>query len=612
MKRKLLMSAFALAMGAFTFAQEAVFNWVSPVFPTTVNRKTRSQIYDLERNAKNEIFVFGHFGSLNSATLSQTFLGRTFTGAAYGGTSSNRNLLLSKVNAKGELLWAVHSDGGDVDTGASAVIPTRDGGAFLALKVRHADKNADGSNKLLEMVDQQGTKTTLTWDFPENEAGDGAYHTIYQGALVKLSATGEVEKLERIAVDFSAQAAAGHYDYGTPDAFYFYGGAEDSMGNVYIAGNVRKPMTIDGTVITPHNTTTWDGDSQKGAGCSFVVKLDEDGNYVKHLLSTGVAENDGIRALKIREDRLYIAGFVQGKAKDQGSFESFGLGTETFTPNAFKSAFAARLTTDLAVDWMKFYPFANTQSKKAWKIDDLAVSDAAIYICGAISGSVVRAEGATEDPVIASSTKWQNGYVLKCSTATGEIEQGYTETHTHIGNTSSVICGKDNVYTFNYKFGKDLCLNVLSKDLTFSQSYALSKNGGFQTSYDIVGIGDTIMVSGVVKKSPEFYKTTTTFSETPQAYTAFVGAWTFPGKAFSVIHQDGGTGVEAVDDAMIRMTTVHNVLKVNTATATQIEVYSLTGECVAQQFTSQAEFRLPQGVYLVCVNGKTYKALVRR
>lgn len=612
MKKKLLMSWLIVWVSVVSFAQEAQFEWMSPVFPTKVNRKTRSQVYNIERNAKNEVFTFGHFGSLTAETLKQTFLGREFTGAPYTGTSSNRNMLVTKLSAKGDLLWAVNSNGGDVDPGASVMIPTRDGGAFLALKVRHADKNADGSNIILQVVDNDAAVSTLKWEFPIAQAGDGAYHTVYQVALLKLSAEGKVEKLERVPVDFSAQAAATHYDYGTTDGFYFYGGCEDSTGHLYLAGNLRKPMTFGTTVITPHNTADWNGDSQKDSGSSFIVKLDADGNYVKHFSSQGKATYDNVSAMTIKDDHLFIAGLIKGVAKDDTTFETVQMGNVVITPNEFQSAYAAQLDTDLTVNWCAFYPFANTQSKKGWKIDEIAVNDEALYLCGAITGASA-AQDEADAALIASTGRYQNGYVLKCNVATGAIEKGHTESDAFIGNTSAVLCGKDKVFTFSYKFGGNLYLDVLSKDLVKEESFDLSKNGGMQTSWDMAGVGDTLIVSGVVKAQPEFLNTTVTFAQKPSAYTGFVGAWTLPGKAFSVIEQGGATAVESLAANEVHFSQEGAILSISSTVDATISIYNLTGERVAsrQMEAGETQFSLARGLFLVRVNARTYKVAIR-
>ena len=183
MRKNLLL--ISLLVATAISATDVNLNWYSSLVSPA--GKPQTQIFDIQINGSGDAFVLGHSGSIN-ATDESTFLGETFTGADYGtGTSFNKNLLFTKVNLQGNLIWAVRSTDGDYSN--AAFCATADGGAVLALKFRLTNKNqlTDTVIPYLTLVDATGESHSLKTKF----TGSNFNHLV----LVNITPNGKITKM---------------------------------------------------------------------------------------------------------------------------------------------------------------------------------------------------------------------------------------------------------------------------------------------------------------------------------------------------------------------------------------------------------------------------------
>lgn len=342
----------SILCGLTAYANDIDFQWAK-----TFVSPMGTSAHSLAKSADDKVFSFAGFGSSGAAdslSYGETLIGH---GAPYDGSSSsgNSNIVFQKLEKNGDLVWSVYSCWGGASLSDCAYTPTADGGAFLALKFYHTNYDAAKNGKLLSLVDASGKTTDVIWEYPG--------YWVYQGILVKISTEGNVEWTKLINVDYSPVpgTTSSTYKNYTPQGFYFYGAAEDNEGNLYIAGNYRKEMTFvkkggEKVILTPHNTEGWTGDPQSSVGDLFLVKLDEAGNYLGHVTTTGVAARESINDITYADGKIYFLGMVKGASTEDSEIK---LGNTTIQPTKFDDILVGAVNTDMTVAWVKhFQPLA--------------------------------------------------------------------------------------------------------------------------------------------------------------------------------------------------------------------------------------------------------------
>lgn len=620
---KLVITLFLLLITMYSNAQK--FAWADRL--VTTGKKAQSIMNNLQANDAGDVFILQKFGTVTDKGDDvfcdhTTFMGKKFYGAKYGksgGNSYNGNLLITKSNTAGELIWAVHTDAGDIYTSASVMIPTADGGCFLALKARNSDKNAYLDSLLIRTVSNNGDKDSIKWvaEFNDNE-----YHSVYQPVFVKVSGSGIVTMLKKADVDYSAMPNATYYSYGTPNGFDFYGGDQDSDGNVYVGGRIRKAMNFGGGQrITPHNTTEWNGGPQQPCGNLFVLKMDENGNYIKHFTSdpTNAITFDNVKHIKIESDALYVVGNVRGKGGNK-----FNIGTFEMIPNDFQSAYAMKLNKELnTVAWAEYYPFVKVHNRKDWKLLNMTMDKDEFYIVGGNTGGIAHADK-PEVALAQSGSNWLNGFLLKCSKTDGKIVNTTFEQGTYIGQAFAAITAPDSVYLYGYDWGNAatydkwyIYLRAFSKtDLTPGKRYSLMNQYGMPTAWGAVAVGDRLITINRMGKNKPFTFHGTETSFTAPLWSGVVAAWDFPGYDFN---KNVATDMAPIDIQPSNIIVLTNGLRLTIKNAPKNEVvyvYNMTGQCIASSISSDKTtpiiIDIPQvGVYIIRTKETAQKVIVQ-
>lgn len=592
--KKTLFVVTILLAGLNVGAQNFTYSWHQAL----KSEKQTTTLQSVKLNDAGDLFTLGNFVSKQQDTINRKadFFGLTFIGTAVGGTSSNRNLILTKSSVSGKFKWAVSSVMGDVDAAYSVMIPTADGGVFLALKARHTNKDEHNNGILLSLKGADNTEVNVAWEYPGN--------WIYQGVLAKIDGTGKVEWMKKVAVDHSPMPnASNHYSNYTPDGFYFYDATADAEGNIYIAGNVRKTITFEGNhTIEAHNVDTWDGDSQKSVGNAFIVKLNTQGNYLSHFVSGGSSVYDNFTSIEYQDGNLYAAGLIKGNNA------TVSFGNKTITPPETNSLHISKITpADWSVLWAQCFPGVNINSGNIIQLKSMTTDKHSCFLTGGLNGGLKISGTDTITSHVADGKKRLNGFAIKCNVSDGVCTKGAVRSSKAIGVASKTILSADSVFIYGYDWSSadyNIYLDAYNRDLTPSTQYKLSKKGGSATTWDALAVKDTIVIlsrgSGAIALSG--------LTEEIQAngFTGIVSSFVFPKRNF---YSDGiVTSVESparTDDAAsayFNPFTCEIVINLNAPQ--QMHLYDLSGKAVYSRMLDKGENRihaamLNKGVYIV-------------
>lgn len=535
-KKILSLVLFFMGVSLALSAQEqaVTFNWYSAaIAEANASNKAQTTVYGTKVDEAGYVYTFVSMGSDadtvggSSATLGH-FLGEDMNGAPYSssGTSYNNNIMLVKHDFSGNVVWKVYSNNGDVSLSSSDFTPTSDGGAFLALKTRHASGNSYGNNILLQIVGNDGEETTLTFEFPESE-----YHNIYQPVFVKIDGSGNVTSAVSASMDYSpVDNPASSCTWGTSDGFYLYGAAQDADGNFFVTGNLRRTMTVGTNQILAHNVDDWDGGSDF-AGSAFVLKLNGDLTYNSSIVTGGSSVGETAKIMKYNDGKLYIAGYLKGNNT------AITLGTSSVTPDDKYSFWTARVNpSDLSVDYISLVQGASVNNKNFMQLNALEFSpdNSNFFVAGGVQGGF----NIGEDVLSAQGTMYA-GYVFRCNAATGVADKGFVKQNSGISNNFGLVVNADSVFTYGYNWGespKPLYFDSFNHNLVNSNSFALATSTGSITAWSCAAKGDSLIIAGRVQanKALDFaYASTATSHTSTYSWQGLIAAYTFPGYEFT-------------------------------------------------------------------------------
>ncbi len=611
MKKTLLFSLLGTSIGLSAIAENnndfiagPKLEWFSPLYVNS--NKGQTTINTLKTNSKGEVFQLASFGSHSSTSVTGNFLNHSFDGAPYeNGTSYNNNLLLTKYNMKGEVSWNIFSNYGDVSISACALIPTSDGGAIAALKVRHTNSDEQSRNILFSVVSQNGNQTDIKWDYP------GKW--IYQGIIIKIDNKGNIVKAKKIDIDHSPQPTATNatYTVATTDGFYFYDATEDALGNIYIAGLQKKDITIDNIIIKCHNTDSWNGDSQNSAGNGFIIKIDNDLNYISHISTGGSSTYDSFKHIAYKNDALYVSGLTKGS---EG--EKITLGNKELLPGTNISMITAKLNIDLSVDWFSLIPGVISNSKNAIQTNSISFSPEGqkMFVAGRIQGGLSFDANNNDEYDITSPAAQYNGYVVEVNTTTGKCENGIINSAAGIGDMSGVICNNDSIYTYGYDWARKdkIILNSYDRNFITETSYGLMTGGGSATAWSVVASGDTILVAGrsQANQSLSFRGSDQSFTS-PYTWSGVVASYVFQGVKFT----SDPISTSLVEDILsdILISTNSNEVLISGVKGKTIEIFDLTGKLIVNKISisdSESFILNRKGIYIIRIEDYCKKIIL--
>lgn len=484
MKRLLtiLLLSYALSVSAQTP------DWLT-TFSATETTKAQTNIQYAAYYADSSVLVFGNYGSL-AATDAGVLGDQQFAGADYGTASGyNKNFLLAKMDKNGTLLWAVHSEDGDVNDSQSAVTITSDGGAVLALKFRHSDHNKinDVSAPLYKIVDASGDEYVRQMIYP------AAW--VNQPVLVRVNNMGMVT----IVKDMWCSSEQAEQGTGlTTDAFTFVAAAEDEDGNIYIAGSQSLDMKIDEVTLAAREQPEWDGTTTAARYNGLLLKLDADLQYVAHISSEGLVQNDKPSCMAYADGKMYLTGLAKA---EQSADLSIGDKTVAITE---LSVVNTCITTDLTVDWLTATPIVRFNNKQGNNLYQTLLSHdrSTLYVTGGMQGAV-EVNGETVHSGGAEMSTMNDGYIYSYSTIDGSLQQVAVIGNTTLNLNHGVVeCG-DSLYVYNYLFG-DIRQVAYDKQFVHGSTTSIATGGGLSTLVYTAALNGQVLLALRAKGGADF------------------------------------------------------------------------------------------------------------
>ena len=529
MRKNLLL--ISLLVATAISATDVNLNWYSSLVSPA--GKPQTQIFDIQINGSGDAFVLGHSGSIN-ATDESTFLGETFTGADYGtGTSFNKNLLFTKVNLQGNLIWAVRSTDGDYSN--AAFCATADGGAVLALKFRLTNKNqlTDTVIPYLTLVDATGESHSLKTKF----TGSNFNHLV----LVNITPNGKITKMTTL---YTASVAPN----GTAtDAASISAIAQDEEGNLYFAGKQALDIAIGTDTLRAVHTGQWDGDMQylNNYSNSFIIKTDKDFNHLAHVTATGTVTADQIMNMSYKNGKLMVVGHIL----TADAAKTFQLGEKEALIND-RSILVAQLDKNLTCSYIApVQQAAAGDRNKGVQLQQMtwAEDGNSIFVVGGIqngilfNGTEIYAGGGT------APSKMYDGIIMHIDAATGNLLHATFAGNTALNqHTGIVTFGKDTILTINYASGGGVNLYKYTADLQFVDKTQLAKGGATNVTVSAARYKNTLLMTFRAFKNTNVTLADQTFNQPTQWYNTLV-AWTLPNAPSTPIDNVPAT-VPANDD----------------------------------------------------------------
>ena len=511
MRKNLLL--ISLLVATAISATDVNLNWYSSLVSPA--GKPQTQIFDIQINGSGDAFVLGHSGSIN-ATDESTFLGETFTGADYGtGTSFNKNLLFTKVNLQGNLIWAVRSTDGDYSN--AAFCATADGGAVLALKFRLTNKNqlTDTVIPYLTLVDATGESHSLKTKF----TGSNFNHLV----LVNITPNGKITKMTTL---YTASVAPN----GTAtDAASISAIAQDEEGNLYFAGKQALDIAIGTDTLRAVHTGQWDGDMQylNNYSNSFIIKTDKDFNHLAHVTATGTVTADQIMNMSYKNGKLMVVGHIL----TADAAKTFQLGEKEALIND-RSILVAQLDKNLTCSYIApVQQAAAGDRNKGVQLQQMtwAEDGNSIFVVGGIQngilfkGTEIYAGGGT------APGKMYDGIIMHIDAATGNLLHATFAGNTALNqHTGIVTFGKDTILTINYASGGGVNLYKYTADLQFVDKTQLAKGGATNVTASAARYKNTLLMTFRARGGSDVTLADQTIKQSTTWYNTLV-AWTLPG-----------------------------------------------------------------------------------
>ena len=573
-KRLLFVSLAACALGAM--AQGPSLTWTK-----LIDGPCGDTPNSLIESSDGKIIAFCNFGSRTDDSPVYYDGVEVGKGCATTANSDNCNALILKTDLDGTKLWSVYSNAGDLSLGSSSMAATADGGAVVALKMRYASEYPD---KYPLFVDASGSNWTIdTWN---------TGYRVYYIVILKIDGSGDIEWMKKAEVDISPEEAATTYSTGTPDAVDPYAVAVDDNNNIYIGGRYRKTMVFTNSTngcvtLTPHNTEGWNGGSQKVNGDMFLVKLDSNGNYLKHLTAKGINARDQITNLIYDNGKIYFAGNMQ--AAEANTPITIGK-TATVTPTTLDDIFIGCADTTLNVSWATtITAYGASDGTHITQMKNMELVDGHLYVMGHVKGGF-GPFGSTEASIASTETP-QEGFIIKCNATDGTWVGGATNGKS-IGGYYGMVKDENSVFVFGYKLGTIFLDEYDETSWEKAREYDLITGGGLSTAWSSLHLGDNLYTfTRCNSAASSYYNSDVT--TTSEGWGNIIACW-------NIADLTSGTAQTAANAETYIYGTEGGV-KIVTADTLKVKIYNTLGQEIynGEASTGSNFIALAQGVYVV-------------
>ena len=400
--KKITLLAVAVLASASMLASAQSLNgtqtlWAKFVKNTQNEQALTSQGNQMVLAQDGGLYCIGNIGSTTAEQMTVLTDGTNATNLAqgidYSGNGANQGLLIMKLSADGELVWTVAQTNGEAAVNENWVAATADGGLVALVNMRHTEGHL-GDN--ITIKDAKGNNFDYEWTVEARS---------FRSFIIKIDADGGIEWTREIEANATADEATypawSQTSRNIGQGIKTYALDIDNEDNIYVGGLMCATLTTDGVTIPVHNVASWNGNAQTTVGNMFVIKFDQDGNYVKHLVSEGEATQENVRALKVVGNKLYMAAWIAGVAGTE-----FSIGGKSVTPATVNGSWAlAELDTNLNVNWLQFYE--STISGSAWQMPTMTIAGDHIYLMGTAKyGYTIGETNYTNTPANKARQSW--------------------------------------------------------------------------------------------------------------------------------------------------------------------------------------------------------------
>ncbi len=401
MKKFTLLAVAVLASASMLASAQSLGGtqtlWAKFVKNTQNEQALTSQGNQMVLAQDGGLYCIGNIGSTTAEQMTVLTDGTNATNLAqgidYSGNGANQGLLIMKLSADGELVWTVAQTNGEAAVNENWVAATADGGLVALVNMRHTEGHL-GDN--ITIKDAKGNNFDYEWTVEARS---------FRSFIIKIDADGGIEWTREIEANATADEATypawSQTSRNIGQGIKTYALDIDNEGNIYVGGLMCATLTTDGVTIPVHNVASWNGNAQTTVGNMFVIKFDQDGNYVKHLVSEGEATQENVRALKVVGNKLYMAAWIAGVAGTE-----FSIGGKSVTPATVNGSWAlAELDTNLNVNWLQFYE--STISGSAWQMPTMTIAGDHIYLMGTAKyGYTIGETNYTNTPANKARQSW--------------------------------------------------------------------------------------------------------------------------------------------------------------------------------------------------------------
>ena len=401
--KKITLLAVAVLASASMLASAQSLNgtqtlWAKFVKNTQNEQALTSQGNQMVLAQDGGLYCIGNIGSTTAEQMTVLTDGTNATNLAqgidYSGNGANQGLLIMKLSADGELVWTVAQTNGEAAVNENWVAATADGGLVALVNMRHTEGHL-GDNITIKDA-KEGNNFDYEWTVEARS---------FRSFIIKIDADGGIEWTREIEANATADEATypawSQTSRNIGQGIKTYALDIDNEDNIYVGGLMCATLTTDGVTIPVHNVASWNGNAQTTVGNMFVIKFDQDGNYVKHLVSEGEATQENVRALKVVGNKLYMAAWIAGVAGTE-----FSIGGKSVTPATVNGSWAlAELDTNLNVNWLQFYE--STISGSAWQMPTMTIAGDHIYLMGTAKyGYTIGETNYTNTPANKARQSW--------------------------------------------------------------------------------------------------------------------------------------------------------------------------------------------------------------
>ena len=401
MKKITLLAVAVLASASMLASAQSLGGtqtlWAKFVKNTQNEQALTSQGNQMVLAQDGGLYCIGNIGSTTAEQMTVLTDGTNATNLAqgidYSGNGANQGLLIMKLSADGELVWTVAQTNGEAAVNENWVAATADGGLVALVNLRHTEGHL-GDN--ITIKDAKGNNFDYEWTVEARS---------FRSFIIKIDADGGIEWTREIEANATADEATypawSQTSRNIGQGIKTYALDIDNEDNIYVGGLMCATLTTDGVTIPVHNVASWNGNAQTTVGNMFVIKFDQDGNYVKHLVSEGEATQENVRALKVVGNKLYMAAWIAGVAGTE-----FSIGGKSVTPATVNGSWAlAELDTNLNVNWLQFYE--STISGSAWQMPTMTIAGDHIYLMGTAKyGYTIGETNYTNTPANKARQSW--------------------------------------------------------------------------------------------------------------------------------------------------------------------------------------------------------------